>query len=68
MRVLCKLPNASDRISGVAFEAADGGMLSDDLGDEAAQAFLRIPGYEAAQSRPKTARKPRDAGAPETNG
>lgn len=48
-RVICKLPNASRLISGVAFEERDGAMLSEDIGEEAAAVFASIPGYEMAE-------------------
>lgn len=46
-KVICTLPNASDLISGVAFEpAADGGMVSASPVDEdVAARFAMIPGY-----------------------
>ena len=45
-RVICKLENASDEISGVAFEQVDGGMLSAEIADDVAARFASIPGYE----------------------
>ena len=44
-QVLCKLPNASDLINGVAFESTADGMLSEDVSDDVAAAFAAIPGY-----------------------
>lgn len=49
-KVLCTLPNASELISGVAFVKHANGMLSEDISDEAAAAFLEIPGYELVGS------------------
>ena len=46
MRVLCTLPNASESINGVAFEAVPGGMLSETIDATVAAHFLRIPGYQ----------------------
>lgn len=48
-KVLCKLLNASDYISGVKFVTHQDGMLSEEIGADAAAAFLEIPGYELAQ-------------------
>lgn len=46
-KVLCTLPNASDRINGVKFTIIEGvGRVSDEIGAEAAELFLSIPGYE----------------------
>lgn len=48
-KVICKLPNASDEISGVKFSATeDGFRLSEEISDEAAELFLSVPGYELA--------------------
>lgn len=44
-KVLCTLPNASEEISGVKFEQREDGMLSEDISDEQAAAFVEIPGY-----------------------
>lgn len=48
-RILCRLPNASARINGVEFKSTPAGMLSEDLADDVAAAFARIPGYEVVQ-------------------
>lgn len=45
-QVLCKLPNASEEISGVKFSTHAAGMLSEDVSDEVAAGFAAIPGYE----------------------
>lgn len=50
-RVLCSLPFAGERINDVAFEPAEGGMLSQEIGDEAAAAFCAIPGYRMAEGK-----------------
>ena len=47
MRVLCRHPNASESINGVAFEPVPGGMLSEPIDATTAAHFLRIPGYDA---------------------
>lgn len=47
-RVICTLKNASSLISGIAFEPVDGVMLSQEIDDEVAAKFIRIPGYEWA--------------------
>jgi len=44
-KVICSLPNASDLISGVAFESTADGMLSAEISDDVAEAFVAIPGY-----------------------
>lgn len=44
-KVICTLPNASAEINGVKFSPAEGGMLSDEVSAEQAEAFLSIPGY-----------------------
>jgi len=46
-RVVCTLPNASQLINGVRFASLGdgGGMLSEDIPDHIADAFLGIPGY-----------------------
>ena len=68
-RVICKLPNASGRISGVAFAAHDGAMLSEEIGDEHAAEFCRIPGYELlAPSAPAEKAEEAEAPAAKTDG
>lgn len=57
-RVLCLLPNASQRMNGVDFEAVDGGMLSAPLADEQAAYFLAVPGFEPFEEPKKTRPKP----------
>ena len=49
MRILCTLPNASNCISGVAFEQIDGGVLSEEIDEQAAELFLSVPGFAAYQ-------------------
>jgi hypothetical protein len=44
-KVICTLNNASSEINGVKFTPAEGGMLSDEVSAEQAEAFLSIPGY-----------------------
>lgn len=44
-QVLCTRPNAAEEISGVKFSRAEEGMLSEEISDERAAAFLEIPGY-----------------------
>lgn len=46
MKVICKLPNASESISGVAFKKHGEVMLSEDIGADEAANFAAIPGYE----------------------
>lgn len=45
-KVICTLPNASDEISGVKFTKHARGVVSEDISDEQAAAFLEIKGYE----------------------
>ncbi|HEX7642009.1 MAG TPA: hypothetical protein VF472_07320 [Burkholderiaceae bacterium] len=44
-RVICTLPNASASINGVAFEPHELGVLSEEIEQDRADAFLRIDGY-----------------------
>lgn len=46
MKVICTLPNASTLINGVAFKARGEVMVSEDISEEAANAFAEIAGYE----------------------
>lgn len=50
--ITCTLPNASTEISGVAFTATDGGMVSEPVADEVAAGFDGIPGYTFADAEP----------------
>lgn len=45
-KILCIRPNASDEISGVKFTPVEEGMLSEDISDDTAAAFLEIDGYK----------------------
>lgn len=47
-RVICTRPNASDLINGVRFEPHENGVISEQISEEEAQKFLRIPGYQLA--------------------
>ncbi len=47
-KVICKLPNASELISGVKFVSHKDGMISEDISDDVASAFLEVPGFEPA--------------------
>lgn len=60
-RVLCTSPNASDEIDGVKFEAVDGGMLSEEISDEAAARFAGIDGYKLADGEEPKAKRGRKA-------
>lgn len=73
-KVICKLPNASELINGVKFATHKLGMLSEDISDEAAEAFTQIKGYTlytptkaeaaaAAQQAPASAPAPAPAEA-----
>ncbi len=63
-KVICKLENAADEISGVKFTAMeDGGRVSEEVSAEVAELFASIPGYELAQDAtkaPKSAKKQAD--------
>jgi len=52
MKVICKLPNASEFINGVAFKTRGELMLSEDVAPEVAAAFAEIPGYEVLPAAP----------------
>lgn len=66
-KVHCSLPNASDNINGVKFEPAEGGVVSEEVDQETAEAFAAIDGYSivgaaaatkpAAQAKTETAPK-----------
>ena len=45
-QIICTRPNASDEISGVKFTKHEKGMLSEEVSEEQAAAFLEIPGYK----------------------
>lgn len=49
-KVICKLPNASEKISGVNFtqhpDGAEFGMVSEEISQDQADVFASIPGYE----------------------
>ena len=44
-KVICTLPNASSLINGVAFAPHELGVVSEEIEQECADAFLRIDGY-----------------------
>ena len=52
-RVICDLPNASDCINGVKFTEDRGQMISEELSDEVAEGFAKIPGYKVHEIKPK---------------
>lgn len=56
-KVICTLPNASELINGVKFEPHERGVISEDISDEQAEAFLAIPGYELDGGERKPAPK-----------
>lgn len=59
-RVRCELPNASGLIDGVRFErAADGAMVSEEMGDAAAERLAGIPGFRALLGEKKEAPPPK---------
>lgn len=52
-KVICRLDNAAEEISGVKFVSHALGMISEDISDEDAERFLSIPGYEAQEQDPE---------------
>ncbi len=70
-KIICTRPNASLLISGVKFTPLEDGtgVISEDVSDEAAELFLSIPGYHAAEygdgapaapaAAPKPAKQPK---------
>jgi hypothetical protein len=44
-KVICTLPNASTSINGVAFVAHELGVISEEIEQDQADAFLQIGGY-----------------------
>ncbi len=55
--VVCKLPNASELISGVRFEiGANGHAFSEPVDEAVAQHFASIEGYEVVQQPEKPAK------------
>ena len=55
-KVICKLENAADEISGVKFTALEeGGRVSEEVSAEVAELFSSIDGYELVQDKPKKA-------------
>ena len=62
-RVICSLPNASEEIDDIKFEAIEGGMLSEDISDELAARFASIDGYKLADGESPKAKRSRKAKA-----
>jgi hypothetical protein len=56
-KVICTLPNASTSINGVAFVTHELGVISEEIGQDQADAFLQISGYldQADADTPATA-------------
>jgi len=50
-KVICKLPNASERINGVEFVSHKLGMISAEIEDDVAERFCRIKGYVLADKK-----------------
>lgn len=48
-KIICKLPNASELISGVKFVTHKLGMISEEVEDEVAAEFVKIEGYVLAE-------------------
>lgn len=46
VQIICTLPNASDEISGVKFAKHEQGMVSEEISEQQAAAFLEIKGYK----------------------
>jgi hypothetical protein len=55
MKILCKLPNAAEVINGVKFITHKLGVVSEEIEDEVAEHFLKIPGYVRFGAPAKTA-------------
>jgi hypothetical protein len=54
-RVICSLPNASDKINGVSFTLLeDGRRISADVSDDIAGVFSNIPGFELDEEESDT--------------
>lgn len=61
-RIHCRLPNASTKINGVAFEPhPNGGMISEEIDQERAEHFASIKGYKIVGEK-KGGRPRKDAG------
>lgn len=70
-RIKCTLPNAAEEIDGVAFSAdISGSMTSEEVSDEVAERFTRIPGYTVADPKANPNKKvnPGKKGAAQGNG
>lgn len=67
MRITCNLPNASEKINGVAFKKRGDVMVSEDIDQDVADGFLSIPGY-AALSDQKEPEKAADKAPAKTPG
>jgi hypothetical protein len=63
MKILCKLPNASTFINGVEFFPHRLGVISGELEEEVATAFLKIEGYIKVPSSGKTEDDSTDSGS-----
>lgn len=65
MKILCTLPNASEEISGIAFEKhPNGGMVSvDPVPEDVAEVLLSIDGYKAVEEDTKQAGETKQAEA-----
>lgn len=50
-KVICTLPNAAELINGVKFTSDRGQMISEEVPDEVAAAFAKIPGYTVAGAK-----------------
>lgn len=63
MYVLCKLPNVGDVINGVRFRKMEGvGAVSvEQVPDDVAQRFAKIPGYELLESLPGARLEPKSS-------
>ena len=64
-KLICTLPNASAVINGVAFVTHRLGMISEEVGQDAADHFLTVPGYQLADKRGQPAKQPDPPAAPE---
>ena len=57
MKVICKLPNASELINGVVFKQRGDVMVSEDIAEDVAKEFATITGYEILPESKKEDKK-----------
>ena len=67
-KIVCTLPNASNRINGIAFESTLDGMVSEPVEDAVAAHFEGIAGYDVIEIKPAAASKKAKADAAPVDG